>query len=58
MNAFVTALTAAEGGITAAGLWGVLTGLAGLVVIGILVGFGNHKLSRVVSGLGRGKAKI
>lgn len=55
MDAFVTAL---EADLTVASLWAVVAGLAGLIVVGVLVGFGNHKAGRVISGIGKGRAKF
>lgn len=55
MDGFVTAI---EAEVTVAALWAVVAGLAGLIAVAVLFGFGNHKAGRVISGIGRGKARF
>lgn len=55
MQTFVTALLT---DVDVDALWGAMAPIAGLVGVGILVGFGVHRLSKVVRGLGKGKASI
>lgn len=55
METFVTGLTTT---VTSGALWGALAPAAGIVGVGILVGFGYTVLRRSVSGIGKGKGRI
>lgn len=55
MSDAVTAITTA---VTPAALFGALTAVAPIVIVGLTVGFSLTVLRRVVGGLGKGKAKI
>ena len=55
MDAVITALTA---GITSATLFGALASVAPLLITGVVVGFSFSVLRKVVTGLGKGKARI
>ena len=55
MEAVTTALTT---GITPTILFGSLALLAPLVITAVVVSFGNHKLGKVVKGVGKGNARI
>lgn len=50
--------TAISDDVTTTALFGVVAGLAALIVTGILVSFGLNRGQRVIGGLGRGKAKV
>lgn len=55
MSDFVTALTSA---LTPAALWGSLAPLAALIGVVVIFALSVHFVRRMVSGVGRGKAKI
>lgn len=55
MGGFVTSLAT---DVDAAGIWGAIAPIAPLIGVAVLVGVGVTFLRRVVSGLGKGKAKI
>lgn len=54
MQAFVTALTGSNG-ISADALWGAVTAVAGLIVIGVLFAFGYRMVKKVLKGISKGK---
>ena len=54
MDTFITALTS---GITPAALWGALASAAALIIVAVVFSFGYHVIRRVISGIGKGKAK-
>lgn len=58
MQAFVNALTASNTGITAEALWGAVTAVAPVIVIGVLFAFGYRMVRKVVKGISNGKAKM
>lgn len=55
MSSFVTALTASEGGITSANVWGELANLAPLVATLTLIALGIYFVRRVVKKASKGK---
>jgi len=55
MDAFVTALTTA---VTPTTMFAALEDAAPLIVTGLVIGFSFTILRKVVSGLGKGKARI
>lgn len=57
MDSFITALTATEGGLTAAAIWGAITPIAGLVVTLVLVKLGYTMIKSTVSSTTRPNSK-
>lgn len=58
MSDFITALTATEGGITAANLWTAITAAAGLIAMIVLFAFSYRLIKKVVKGISKGKASM
>lgn len=48
MDSFITALTATEGGLTAASIWGAITPIASVVVTLVLVKLGYNMIKATV----------
>ena len=57
LQAFVNAITG-SGGISAEALWGAVTAVAPVIVIGVLFAFGYRMVRKVVKGISNGKAKM
>lgn len=57
MDSFITAITATEGGITAANLWATIAAGAGLLATLVLFSFAYRFIRRLISGASKGKAK-
>lgn len=55
MQDFITALL---GQVTVANLWASIAPAAALVGVAVLISFAYYVLSKVVRGVGKGKAKI
>lgn len=58
MQAFVSALTDTTDGITSANLWGELTAMVPVIVMGVLFALGYRFVRRGINGISKGKAKI
>lgn len=58
MAGFLSALTAAEGGITSANMWTEVTALAGFVGTVALFAFGLYELRKVTKGASKGKVRF
>lgn len=55
MQAFITAL---QGSLTSAALWGELTGVAAFLGLMVVFAFGYRIVRRLINGVSKGKAKI
>lgn len=55
MEAFMTALTT---GVTSTALWGALTPVVPIVIVGVLFSLGLHFTRRATNGISKGKGKI
>lgn len=58
MSAFITAITAAEGGLTSTNLWTEAGNAATLIAAIAIFAFGYRIVRRVVQGASKGKVKM
>lgn len=58
MDAFITALTAAEGGLSAASFYGVLTSLVPYLVVIIPVALGFYLVRKLIKGSAKAKVRL
>lgn len=58
MSGFITALTAAEGGLTSANMWGEASNAAILIAAVAIFAFGYRIVRRVTQGASKGKVKM
>lgn len=58
MSTFLSALTAAEGGINSANMWTEVTALAGFLGTVALFSFGLYELRKLVKGASKGKVRF
>lgn len=58
MSGFITALTASEGGLTAATFYGVLTDLVPFLVIMIPVALGIYFVRKLIKGSSKAKVRL
>lgn len=57
MSDFITALTGTNG-LSASTIWGSMSDLVPLIVIGVTVGVGIYLFRRITKGLSKGKFRI
>lgn len=58
MQAFLTGLTATEGGVTSANLWAQITPAAGTLALVVIFAFGYRVARKIVKGVSKGKANF
>lgn len=58
MASFISALTAAEGGLTSANMWTEATAAAGLIATVVIFAFGFNIVRRVTKGAAKGKVRF
>lgn len=58
MSGFITAITSAEGGLSAATFYGVLTDMVPLLVILIPVALGFYFIRKLIKGSAKAKVRI
>lgn len=58
MSTFITALTAAEGGLTSANLWTEAGNAAPLIASIVIFAFGFYIVRRVTKGASKGKVRF
>lgn len=58
MSGFITALTAAEGGLTSANLWTEAAAAATLIAAIVIFAFGYNIVRKVTKGAAKGKVRF